>query len=758
MNFLNNLRFRSKIFLIIFPISFVAFYGLTIFILGVYDEWTRTQELNLANQASDYILSAAGDQAKERGFASAVAANPNDKVTLEKIKVLRQRSDLKADSALAIAKQSSKNNKLIESSIHSVNSARASRDSMRKYLDGYLGISKVEPIIISTWITLQTDLIMRENALIKSLFQPKTKIEAMLGMNTELKSSIFYASEFAGRERANIGAVIGAGTPIEPERLANLMKFRGVVEENMKIIIEFEKSAAITPPIFDAIEAMKKEFFEDFDKVRQSVYLASKKGEPYPILTSEWIQQSTVGINSILKVSETITSEVKRIAQDERELSIRQMITSIIVLLFLLSAVILSIWLSRLITKLMEGLSMVSTQVMSGNLEVRAEVRTGDEIGKFTESFNAMIANAAKDKDLSEKVAANEKYLNGSVNQLLKEMSKFAQGNLTVSLPEDGKGDIIGELFIGFNLSVQNIRSIISSVVESVHAVASASAEISATTEQMSRGSLQQSQQISGISASISEMTETSMDNAQNCSHAAENARSTGNEAQNGGKIVMQTVNEINTLSEVVMQVAEKIENLGKSSDQIGEIASVINDIADQTNLLALNAAIEAARAGEHGRGFSVVADEVRKLAERTQKSTKEISKMISTIQSETASAVASMQKGTKQVVKGKELSVQAGNSLQSIIERTFQLSDLISQIATASEEQSHTNHSISSNIETVCAVTIETATATEQIAKTTEDLNRLTEHLTVLASRFIIEDNSTVVYAPKRNYSNPKM
>ncbi len=78
---------------------------------------------------------------------------------------------------------------------------------------------------------------------------------------------------------------------------------------------------------------------------------------------------------------------------------------------------------------------------------------------------------------------------------------------------------------------------------------------------------------------------------------------------------------------------AQRISALGESSKQIGEIILVIDEIADQTNLLALNAAIEAARAGDQGRGFAVVADEVRKLAERTQKATKEIRSMISSIQ-----------------------------------------------------------------------------------------------------------------------------
>jgi methyl-accepting chemotaxis protein len=192
-------------------------------------------------------------------------------------------------------------------------------------------------------------------------------------------------------------------------------------------------------------------------------------------------------------------------------------------------------------------------------------------------------------------------------------------------------------------------------------------------------------------------------------------------------------------IAEVVKRSAETVQALGKSSDQIGEIIGVIDDIADQTNLLALNAAIEAARAGEQGRGFAVVADEVRKLAERTTKATKEIASMIKTIQNDTAGAVESMKEGTKKVDEGIRLSDRAGASLDEIVEISQQVTDMIAQIAAASEEQSSASEQISKNVEAISNVTGETASGVQQVARAAEDLNRLTEGLQQLVNKFSV-------------------
>jgi methyl-accepting chemotaxis protein len=347
-------------------------------------------------------------------------------------------------------------------------------------------------------------------------------------------------------------------------------------------------------------------------------------------------------------------------------------------------------------------------------------------------------------------------HLEDSTRTILTEMEKFADGDMTVSVVAK-KDDDIGKLFNGFNKAVSNIRGMLGKVAEAVSATASASNEISSSTEQMAAGAHEQTQQASEVASAVEEMTKTIMDTTKNAGEAASIAKQSGVNAREGGRVVMETMDGMARIAEVVKQSAETVQALGKSSDQIGEIVQVIDDIADQTNLLALNAAIEAARAGEQGRGFAVVADEVRKLAERTTKATKEIAGMIKQIQKDTTGAVESMNRGTAEVEKGRLLAQQSGTSLKEIISGSEKVVDVITQVAAASEEQSSASEQISKNIEAISSVTQESAAGTQQIARAAEDLNRLTSNLQELLGQFTIsggghhEEHSTTQVHAKR-------
>ncbi len=261
--------------------------------------------------------------------------------------------------------------------------------------------------------------------------------------------------------------------------------------------------------------------------------------------------------------------------------------------------------------------------------------------------------------------------------------------------------------------------------------------EIASSSEQMSRGAQDQSEQVTNVSSAIEEMLATIVESSKNAADATDASRNASNTASTGGQVVGDTIEGMQRIANVVKTSASSIEKLATSADQIGEIIGVIDDIADQTNLLALNAAIEAARAGEQGRGFAVVADEVRKLAERTGKATSEITEMIKGIQQETVDAVQSMQAGMDEVEKGKQLADMAGSSLNEIVVTTQKVMDMIQQMATAAEEQSTAAEQISRNVEHISSVTQETASGAKESAAAAEELNRRAEGLKVMVEKF---------------------
>jgi methyl-accepting chemotaxis protein len=248
-----------------------------------------------------------------------------------------------------------------------------------------------------------------------------------------------------------------------------------------------------------------------------------------------------------------------------------------------------------------------------------------------------------------------------------------------------------------------------------------------------------QAEQTAGIATASEEMSATVNDVSHNTVSAADFSRTLKDSVLEGGEIIRQAIAGIKSVAKTITEASGTIDDLSHESEKIGEIISVINDIADQTNLLALNAAIEAARAGEQGRGFAVVADEVRKLAARTTTATGEIAAMIHSIQSESGNVATSMARGIGEAESGVSLANQAGEALERIVEGIEGVAEMISQIATASQEQTATIEVISTNINHVSEVTSDFASGMNQSAASAEKLDQLAKGMKQLVGQFRI-------------------
>ena len=318
---------------------------------------------------------------------------------------------------------------------------------------------------------------------------------------------------------------------------------------------------------------------------------------------------------------------------------------------------------------------------------------------------------------------------------MLKDIAQ-GEGDLTVRLEVKSR-DEIGELAKWFNTFVEKLQTTLRIIMESSKQVAAASGNISSASEQMAAGAEEQQAQLSEVATSVEEMSAMILETSNNTEGTQQNAMEANEAAARGQEKVVQTLEGMEGIASIVATAAEQVGTLKERSEEIGEVIQVIDDIADQTNLLALNANIEAARAGDAGRGFAVVADEVRKLAERTVTATSNIGEKIKQIQADVASSVEAMGSITTQSEMGRTLASESGNALQEISGAIDQVNSAITQISSATVEQSAGVEEISKNIEGVSTVSKQSASSAQELAASAEQLNREVQSLETQISQF---------------------
>jgi methyl-accepting chemotaxis protein len=420
-------------------------------------------------------------------------------------------------------------------------------------------------------------------------------------------------------------------------------------------------------------------------------------------------------------------------------------------------AISLGIFTTRYITRRIRLIGAAINQGAQGDLTSKVAIKSSDELGELAHDFNLMVERlaemmgttkqtmltlsdiaatihqAAQQSSLSSEIqASGVNSTSTSIIEISASINEVARSMDTLSTEATNSSSSTMQLVSSITTAAQNVEKLAETVDEvssSITEMASSIREIDASVSKVVESTMLTASSVATLDSSISQIKTSSSETARITNMVRD-------DAEKGKQSVEATIAGINEIKRSSAISTEAMASLSGKAGQIGHIIAVIDEIAEQTNLLALNAAIIAAQAGEHGKGFAVVAAEIKSLADRTRRSTKEITNVIKGVQDETSQAVRALELASRSVMEGEHLSLESGSALTQIVDGVRKASAHMDDVVRVTEEQAKESQLIRLAMDQVADMIGQIARATNEQGRGSELIMTAVEQMKDLNSQ----------------------